>query len=171
MWVVREGVYLGASITAVLVRWLGEALRRRLLHLIDRLGELGGRKSPARRQSPQEPVRRAEELLDPAVMSRCLGLPVKSVTITAREAISMGAGGTGTSRTALTATLASDEVLHLFVKLPTSSIAERAFMTVFQVYDNELLFYGRYINDLLSRTRCAGSRWTTAPQVFHCKYV
>ena len=61
----------------------------------------------------------------------------------ARSVSVVGAGGTGTSRSWLRV----DGALDLFVKLPSPTLVERVFLTVFGVYDNELNFYRLLLED------------------------
>lgn len=55
----------------------------------------------------------------------------------------LGAGGTGTERSSLVATLEDGTKLHLFVKFPARKFAERVFLTMFKVYQNEVTFYDK----------------------------
>lgn len=116
-----------------------------------------------------EPQITIAELLDAPTLSRLIQLPVESVRIDEEQGVSRGAGGTGTSRAPLHVKLRNGEDLHLFAKTPTLSIVERAFFTVFQVYDNEVKFYAKHFKQLNAALR--KDNWDIGPQVYHCKYV
>eukprot|EP00041_Stephanoeca_diplocostata_P009986 m.157751 g.157751 ORF g.157751 m.157751 type:complete len:427 (+) comp17975_c1_seq9:163-1443(+) len=92
--------------------------------------------------------------LDVPVLSSLTGMNVTHVEHDARflnrDVTEVGAGGIGTSRAWLTLTVqnenGSTSKEHVFVKLPTESVLERVFLTVFGVYHNELNFYNSIAN-------------------------
>ena len=100
-------------------------------------------------------------------LSELIGKNVVSVA-DREEKISLGGGGTGTTRFALVATMKDGSVEHLFCKVPSLSVFERIFLTVFKIYDNEILFYEkirRLLPDMTSK--CNGFSW--CPQVYRAK--
>lgn len=107
------------------------------------------------------------DLENPECLSKLISRKVSRVE-RKKEAISIGAGGTGTTRFGLAATLEDGSKLNLFVKTPTGSLFERVFLTLFRVYDNEFLFYAKIrglLPDLLDSNK--GNKW--CPEVYHAK--
>jgi hypothetical protein len=84
------------------------------------------------------------DLLDPVFVSELMGRRIIAVAPT-NKSISLGGGGTGTTRMALTFTFEDGSNLRVFVKLPTTSMFERVFLTLFSVYSNELNFYSNIL--------------------------
>lgn len=116
-----------------------------------------------------EPQTTIEELLKPQILSTFIREDVISVQIDDTNGVSRGAGGTGTSRAPLLATLRNGQELHLFVKTPTKSLLECAFFTLFRVYENEVNFYAKYFNQL--NTLLKNDEWDIGPRVHFSKYV
>lgn len=146
LWILSEGAYIAGGFCRILLLWLAERCK------LVRNGE------------PQPEI---SDLLSTTVMSKLLQLPVASVAVDQEKQVCLGAGGTGTSRVPLRVELISGKVLHLFVKFPTSALAERAFLSLFQVYDNEIRFYAKLHKDF-----CAAlgkPNWRVGPEVYHAK--
>jgi hypothetical protein len=109
-----------------------------------------------------------EDVIEPAFLSMLLQKTVVRVR-QREESIHVGAGGTGTSRYAISTELADGTLLHLFIKLPTSSLSERIFLTLFNCYDNELGFYTNLRNALPDKTsNYSGNKW--CPEVLSSRY-
>lgn len=146
LWFLSEGTYIASGFCRILLLWLGEKCK-----LV-----LNG-----------ERQLEVSDLLSTTAMSKLLQLPVASIVINKEKKVGLGAGGTGTSRVPLRVELLSGKVLHLFVKFPTSSLAERAFLSLFQVYDNEIRFYANLHKDFC--TALGKPNWRVGPEVFHVK--
>jgi hypothetical protein len=117
-----------------------------------------------------------EDLKNEKVLSALIGRNVIEVK-NADKTISKGAGGTGTVRFALQATLEDKSKLNLFVKIPTGSLFERVFLTLFRVYDNEFNFYAN-IRPQLPDVNTGGDnsshsdsepKYLWCPQVYHAQ--
>lgn len=108
-----------------------------------------------------------DDLLKPDILSKLIKQPVESVCIDS-SGVSRGAGGTGTTRAPLLVTLLNGQVLHLFAKTPTKALAERAFFTLFRVYENEVTFYSKYFNQMNALLK--RDNWDIGPRVHYCKY-
>lgn len=108
-----------------------------------------------------------DDLVNPEILSKLIKEDVESVTIDDGSGVSRGAGGTGTSRAPLWVKLRNGQEMHLFAKTPTKSLAERAFFTVFGVYDNEVNFYAKYFTKMNLILR--KEDWDIGPRVFCSK--
>lgn len=140
-WKIKEGLYLTNGILSIL---LGMAL--------DTI-------------NPFVPRITLDQLYDAKTMSKYIQLDVESVEDNSGNKVGAGAGGTGTSRRALIVRLKTGQVLYMFVKVPTSSFMERAFMTLFQVYNNEIHFY-EHVSKL---TYEDNQDWQISPKVYYAK--
>lgn len=120
-----------------------------------------------------------DDLLDAKLLSSIIKKRVIRVD-SKSDAISLGAGGTGTVRFGLVAHLDDGTKLHLFVKTPTGSLFERVFLTVFRVYDNEFNFYANVRSLLpdvqvnnevksLHITTLSSERYLWCPKVHHAR--
>lgn len=118
-----------------------------------------------------------DDLLDAKLLSSLIKKTVLRVE-SKTDAISLGAGGTGTVRFGLIAYLEDGTKLHLFVKTPTGSLFERVFLTVFRVYDNEFNFYAnirpllpdvRVDDGVENRIERGPERYLWCPKVHHAR--
>lgn len=109
----------------------------------------------------------SNDFYDPQKLSELIGKNVVSVS-DRKEKISLGAGGTGTTRFALVATLKDGSVEHLFCKVPSLSVFERVFLTVFRIYDNEILFYEK-VRQLLPDMSSKFDGFSWCPKVHRAK--
>jgi hypothetical protein len=109
-----------------------------------------------------------DDLLNPEKLSLLIKEEVESVNIES-QGVSRGAGGTGTSRLPLILKLRNGQETHIFVKTPTRSLAERAFFTVFGIYENEVKFYSKYFNQMNAVLR--KDKWDIGPRVLCSKML
>lgn len=116
------------------------------------------------------------DLMDSVLLSSLI--KKKVVRVERNIDIAIGSGGTGTERFTITAYLSDGSKLHLFIKIPTESLFERVFLTLFRVYDNEINFYANirpHLPDLSStsiihnKTDAENSLW--CPDVHFAKFV
>eukprot|EP01065_Artemidia_motanka_P006415 TRINITY_DN13157_c0_g2_i1.p1 TRINITY_DN13157_c0_g2~~TRINITY_DN13157_c0_g2_i1.p1 ORF type:complete len:411 (+),score=93.43 TRINITY_DN13157_c0_g2_i1:85-1317(+) len=91
---------------------------------------------------------RCIEDLSPALLSSFMGKDVVKVHRRSDrekhmtgDVTDLGAGGTGTCRAWLEVEYRGGGSDHVFVKMPATTLSERLFLTVFNVYQNELNFY------------------------------
>lgn len=103
----------------------------------------------------------SKDMLDSVFMSELMGRKIVAIAPT-NKSISLGGGGTGTTRLALTLTLDDGSSMRVFVKLPTASVFERVFLTLFSVYGNEINFY---TNILPLFPKAADSKCNWCPHV------
>lgn len=104
-----------------------------------------------------------EDIYNPGKLSKLINLEVESISENVGNEVVAGAGGTGTRRSALVVKLKNNQVLYLFVKTPTASIFERAFLTAFNVYQNEINFYSNVSNKLMDDA----DGWQISPKTYH----
>ena len=107
------------------------------------------------------------DLHNPKKLSELIKKDVVSV-VDREEKISLGAGGTGTTRFALTANLRDGTTEHLFCKVPSLSVFERLLLTVFKVYENEIRFYDR-IRKLMPDLADKSAQFPWCPKVHYAK--
>lgn len=112
-----------------------------------------------------EPQITCTDLLSPQVLSKLTHLDIEEVSLNHEDKISKGAGGTGTCRQSIIAKLKNGQTLYLFIKTPTTSILERAFMTLFKVYENELNFYSSLHKEFSQLDK----DWMFCPEVYYVK--
>lgn len=105
-----------------------------------------------------------DQLYQPKLLSSYIKQEVESVEVN-REELSAGAGGTGTARNAIIVTLKNSTKLHLFIKTPTASFAERVFLGIFKVYDNEMNFYDHVCQQMIDPT----ASWQICPKIYHAR--
>lgn len=141
LWKVREGLFLTNGILCTIMGMLIDSI------------------------NPFSPRIDLDQLYDAKIMSKYIQLDVIKVEDNSGYKVGAGAGGTGTCRRALIVHLKGGEVLYLFVKVPTTSFMERAFMTVFQVYNNEMHFY-EHVSAL---TNDPHDSWQICPKVYFAK--
>lgn len=108
-----------------------------------------------------------KDILDTKIISDLIDEEV--INVEQKVENSFGAGGTGTSRFKLDAFLKSGQKLALFVKLPTESLFERVFLTLFQVYDNEFNFYAKVRSLLPDMQARVTDKFLWCPKVHHAK--
>eukprot|EP01031_Cornospumella_fuschlensis_P030685 gene30686-37078_t len=115
--------------------------------------------------NPLTPRVSVEDLDNPSILAKYLGLDVLAVSENSKDGVGAGAGGTGTCRRALIVTLRDKTVLHLFAKTATNSLMERVFLNQFGVYDNELAFY-QNVCPQMNKFFLQDSTWSPCPKVY-----
>ena len=108
------------------------------------------------------------DLTNAKTLSSLINKDVVSVT-SREEQISLGAGGTGTDRFAIVATLRNGAKINLFCKVPATAWFERVFLTIFQVYQNEINFYENVRSLLPDKKENSAEEDRWCPEVYYAK--
>jgi hypothetical protein len=113
------------------------------------------------------------DLNDPTLLSSLLNcgniLSIEDGETNGNDKLEAGGGGNGTCRKSLIVKLENGKILYCFVKVPTTSLVERVFLTLFKVYNNELHFYKELRNEWMERLELTKNDWKPFPDVYCVK--